>query len=145
MYTLTLPQSRKSRGRLPSIPPILPRQLVSRRGLSSAQPGAESKGAFGPLRRFRSDSKVQGCIALLEPHARRCKCSKTHNTSANADRESLPLTCGPTARPITSCHEILPLRETDERFAEKRQREIFVRSLLGNLEIFASTEYNNSY
>lgn len=48
-----------------------------------------------------------GCIALLEPHVRRCKCSKTHNTNANAGVTAVELD----VRPITFYHEILSFRD----------------------------------
>lgn len=81
VYTLTLPQSRKSRDRLPSIPPILPRQLVSRRGLSSAQLRASPKarldhsGDFGPTpkwRLYRSSWTARSSLQDAQ-HQRQCR------------------------------------------------------------------------
>lgn len=75
-----------------------------------------------------------GCIALLEPHARRCKCSKTHNTNANAGVTVADL------RFDRAASRILPWNfatsRADERFAGKRWREVFVKSLFEGLKIF---------
>lgn len=81
VYTLTLPQSRKSRDRLPSIPPILLRQLVSHRGLSSAQLRASPKarldhsGDFGPTpkwRLYRSSWTTRSSLQDAQ-HQRQCR------------------------------------------------------------------------
>jgi len=61
-----------------------------------------------------------GCIALLEPHARRCKCSKTHNTNTNAGVTVADLRFDRAANRILSWN--FAISRTDERFTEKRWR-----------------------
>lgn len=80
VYTLTLVQSRKSPGRLPSIPLVLPRQPVSRRGLSSAQFRAGPKarldhsGDFGSSLKWRSYRSSWVARSSLQVPARHIAC-----------------------------------------------------------------------
>lgn len=87
-----------------------------------------------------------GCIALLEPHVRRRKCSKTHNTDANAGITVADL------RTDHAANHILPWNfatsRTSEKFAEKWLREIlrekFIRKF-GDFCIASTAECDNEY
>lgn len=108
MYTLTLLQSRKSPGRLPSIPLVLPRQPVSRRGLSSAQLRAGPKarldhsGDFGSTLKWRSYRSSWAARSSWQVPARHTACQNrcwSHCRWLAADRTQL----------IAFYREILPL------------------------------------
>lgn len=145
VYTLTLPQSRKSRDRLPSIPPILPRQLVSRRGLSSAQPERGPKarldhsGDFGPTpkwRLYRSSWTARSSSQVQQDAQHRCQCRHHCRWLANWPRGQWHLPWN------------FPISRTSGKFAEKWLREIlrekFIRKF-GDFCIISTAECDNEY
>jgi len=88
-----LPQSRKPPS--PAIPPpsAVPRLLVSRRGLSSAQ--LEAKARLDHSGDFSATvSKVPVLSLFLEPRLAAANAAKYMTPTANTAPESLPLTCG---------------------------------------------------